>query len=216
MRSGVYEIVSTSTGKRYIGSAVNLANRWSHHKSKLAKGAHHCRHLQAAWNKYGAADFEFRPLVFCDRWNVVLYEQIAFDAFAPEYNVLRVAGSSLGRRATPETRAKIKAKAIGRKRSPESLAKYSQTVKGRKLAPEHVAHLFGNKHAVGLRHTEEWKAANSARNIGVKRPKDAEYRAKIAAALLGRKATPEARANQSAAQRGKKRGPYKRPPEPTA
>lgn len=209
--SGIYEIVSRSGGKRYVGSAVNLPRRWDEHRSLLARNRHHSPHLQYAWAKYGAGDFEFRVLVVCDRSMLLTYEQTALDALRPEYNVLRVAGSSLGRRFSDETKAKIAAKAKGRKRSAESLAKYSATVTGRKLAPEHAAKLIGNKHALGVRHSDEWKAAASARLLaGAKQPKSPEHRAKLSAALRGRKATPEARANQAAAQLGKTRGPYRK------
>lgn len=208
--SGIYEIVNRSGGKRYVGSAVNLQRRWDEHRSLLARNRHHSPHLQSAWAKHGAEDFEFRVLVVCDRPMLLTYEQAALDALSPEYNVQRVAGSSLGRKHSDETKAKIAAKAQGRTFSAESLAKRSATVTGRKLAPEHAAKLVGNKHALGHRHSDEWKAAISALNTGVARPKSLEHRAKIAAALRGRKATPEARANQAAAQLGKTRGPYRK------
>lgn len=209
MQSGVYEIVNRENGKRYIGSAAKLACRWSEHKCNLSHGRHHSRHLQSAHDKYGLDVFSFEPIILCAKTDLILYEQIALDALEPEYNVLKFARNSLGRKATPETRAKIAAKAIGRKRSRESIERGAAKMRGRKATPEQVAHLIGNKHAAGRKHTDEWKAANSLRNLGVKRPKDAAYRAKISAALKGRKASPESRANQSAAQLGKKRGPYK-------
>ena len=62
---------------------------------------------------------------------------------------------------------------------------------------------------------DEWKAAASVRQTGMKRPpRDAEYRAKISASLTGRKLTPEHRAAVSAALAGKKRGPYKKKTKP--
>lgn len=207
-RSGIYEILNSVNGKRYIGSAVSLRSRWSEHRSHLARGSHHSRHLQAAWRKYGADAFSFRPLILCSKENLLFYEQIAMDAMNPEYNVARIAGSSIGCIRTPETRAKIADKARGRKWTDEARKKLSAAVKGRILSLEHVAHLMGNKHAAGLKHTDEWKLANSARQRGMKRPKDAAYRAKIAATLTGRKLTAEHRAKVAAALRGKKRGPY--------
>jgi group I intron endonuclease len=210
MTAGVYEILNTQSGKRYVGSALNIHRRWAEHRSGLRRGKHHSRHLQCAWNAYGEAEFEFRQLIVCAPQDLLLYEQIAIDTIAPEYNVLQNARNSLGRVHTPETRAKISAKAMGRKYSPETIEKRAAKRRGVPLAPEVRAKLLGNQYAAGLKHTDEWKAANSARNSGVKRPKDAEYRAKISASLKGRKATPEHRANQSAAQLGKKRDrPYK-------
>lgn len=210
MDTGIYQIVNTVNGKRYVGSAKSFAGRWSTHRSRLKTGRHHNRHLQSSWAKYGAAAFAFQKLIVCAQEDLLLYEQIAIDVLRPEFNVERIAGNSLGCIRTPETRAKIAAKALGRKRSRASVEAGAAKRRGVPLAPEHAAKLIGNKHALGLKHTDEWKAANAVRNTGLKRPKDAEYRAKIAATLRGRKATPEHRANQSAAQLGKKRGPYKK------
>ncbi|MBI3150066.1 MAG: GIY-YIG nuclease family protein [Betaproteobacteria bacterium] len=126
--------------------------------------------------------------------------------------VAATAAAHRGMKRSAETCARIAEKAIGRVRSPESIEKSAAKLRGRPLSPEHAAKLIGNRHAAGLKHTDEWKAAASERQKGVKRPKDAAYRAKISAALKGRRATSEARANQSAAQRGKKRGPYKKRP----
>ena len=250
MNSGIYEIVCKPSGKRYIGSAISFDKRWNVHRSQLNRGVHHCRHMQRAWNKHGAEQFEFSVLLVCSGENLVMFEQRAFDVFRPEFNTAPRAGSSLGMKHRPEsieklrakqtgvpsptkgmmrdraaveatasahrgmkrsaeTREKIAAKARGRVWTEEAKAKLSATTTGRTLSPEHRAKLIGNKHAVGLKHTDEWKARNSALHTGRPRPKSPEYRAKIAATLRGRKATPEARANQSAAQLGKKRGPYK-------
>jgi len=53
--SGVYQIRCKSNGKIYIGSAVNLRQRWDGHRRALRKQRHHNVHLQAAWNRYGEA-----------------------------------------------------------------------------------------------------------------------------------------------------------------
>lgn len=209
MTSGIYEIVNAVNGHSYVGSAKDFANRWSGHQSRLRKGKHHNRHLQSAWDKYGADAFTFRRLLLCSAADLLLYEQIVIDGKRPEYNIAPRAGNTLGRRLSDETKAKIAVKAIGRKRSRESVERAAEKRRGVPLSPEHRATLLGNTHAQGLKHTDEWKAATSARQLGQKRPKDAQWRERIAASLRGRKATPEARANQAAAQLGKKRGPYK-------
>lgn len=206
--SGVYEIVNTSNGDRYIGSAVNLRKRWHVHRYKLKNDIHHSRHLQHAFDKYGAEVFQFKPLLICDKAQLVLYEQLVLNAFSPKYNILPTAGSSIGWKPTVETREKIRAKAIGRKWTDEAKAKLSATTKGRKR-PEESIRMMGNKYAVGLKHTEEWKRQNSLRMTGVPRPRSAEHAEKIAAKLRGVKHSPERRAKQAAAQVGLKRKPYK-------
>lgn len=66
-QSGIYEIVNTVNGKRYIGSAKKFKIRWSKHVSALRLCKHHSRHLQAAWNKYGEAAFKFLPILTCQQ-----------------------------------------------------------------------------------------------------------------------------------------------------
>ena len=65
--SGIYEILNTINGKRYIGSAVNFNERWMNHKKMLKKGIHHSIHLQRAWNNHGGGSFEFSVLFECNK-----------------------------------------------------------------------------------------------------------------------------------------------------
>lgn len=46
-------------------------------------------------------------------------EQYYFDTLKPEYNILKVAGSSLGRKVSEETKALLSLSATGRIFSPE-------------------------------------------------------------------------------------------------
>lgn len=208
-RSGIYEIRNLLNGKRYIGSAVNLRIRWNAHRGALSRGTHHSLHLQRAWNLSGSCWFLFSVLEYVEKDDLLSAEQSWLDSALPEYNKARFAGSTFGIRLSQERKEKIRAKAIGRRWTEEAKAKVSAALTGRKMSAEFCAKLRGNQHAKGLRHSEEWKKATSERQLGSKRPKTPEHRAKIAAALRGRKASPEAIANQRAAQLGKKRGPYR-------
>lgn len=58
----VYEIVCSANGRRYVGSSVDVAHRWSQHKQYLRADTHHNYKLQRAWTKHGAAAFAFRVL----------------------------------------------------------------------------------------------------------------------------------------------------------
>ena len=87
-QSGIYEILNTVNGKRYIGSAVYIVGRFARHRMHLRRGTHHSVHLQRAWNKHGEEAFEFRPILFCTKDMLLYYEQLAIDAFKPLYNIL--------------------------------------------------------------------------------------------------------------------------------
>lgn len=214
--SGIYEIVNVTSGKRYIGSAKSFARRWGVHRCRLRKGTHHSAYLQNAWNKYGEGSFEFRVLIFCEVEDLVAVEQEAIDTLRPDYNMSPTAGSTIGVEFSPERRAKISAANKGRKRDPALVEATASKLRGRKLSAERVAHLIGNTHALGSKHSDDVCAAKSERQRRryedgvVSRERPPEYRAKIAASLRGRKLTPEHRAAVSAAMTGKKRGPYKK------
>jgi len=107
MRTGVYEIVNNTNGKRYVGSAVYFAARWGCHRRQLRAGTHHSVLLQRAWNKYGEAAFEFNKVLVCKKGDLLLYEQRVIDATKPEYNVAKRAGSTLGVKPTEAARARL-------------------------------------------------------------------------------------------------------------
>lgn len=60
--SGVYSITCTANGRVYIGSSMNIRQRWTTHKSWLRKGTHNIPLLQADWTEYGEVAFEFALL----------------------------------------------------------------------------------------------------------------------------------------------------------
>ena len=56
---GLYRILNRANSHYYVGSTVDSANRWRHHRNALRKNKHYNDHLQRAWNKYGEATFVF-------------------------------------------------------------------------------------------------------------------------------------------------------------
>lgn len=55
----IYKIINVINNKFYVGSAVNYEKRKARHLWRLRRGDHANKHLQAAWNKYGAHAFVF-------------------------------------------------------------------------------------------------------------------------------------------------------------
>ena len=139
--SGIYQIRNLVNGKRYIGSAKCLRIRWRQHRNKLRKACHHSPHMQRSWIRHGEAQFVFEILELCDPIELLVREQIWLDREQPEFNVCPTAGSSLGRKFSQATKAKIAAKAIGRKRAPRSQEhrdRLSLALKGKPKTPEHM------------------------------------------------------------------------------
>jgi len=143
--SGIYAIVNKVTGKKYIGSAVNLQQRWRVHRHELRKGIHHSVVLQRAYNKYGEDNLEYSVLEYCSPDELIIREQKYIDMHKPEYNIAPTAGSMLGFRHSLETKIKIGLSSLGRKHTEEEKKKISESQKGEK------------NHAWGRKHTEEEK-----------------------------------------------------------
>lgn len=198
-RSGIYAIRNTSTGKLYVGSAVNLADRISRHKRELAAGHHHSEKLQRAWRKYGADSFQFDVLLHCSTDNLLFYEQRLIDGFncvANGYNVLPRAGSFIGRPVSEETKAKLRVAHTGKKMSEEMKAKCRERMRGYSPSPEVRAKISAS--SMGRRLSPEAIAKLRARPISD------EIRQRISESLKGRKRPPEIAAKANATKAARK------------
>lgn len=214
MNSGVYEIVCVPTGKRYVGSAVHFKNRWRAHRGHLNRGSHHSPHLQSAWRKHGEHAFVFRQLIVCDKERAVMYEQIAIDAFAPEFNVAQVAGSALGTKRTDEQRARISRSKLGNQAtlglrfSDESRAKLSAALMGRKAhnkgqsrSPEAIAKT-ATAHRGMKRSKETCRRISEAAKHRVLPTRTESHRAALSAALIGKRMNQDSIDRMAATKRG--------------
>jgi hypothetical protein len=106
--AGVYAIRNRLNGKRYTGSTKrSFAHRRYSHLYELRRGEHHSPALQAAFNKYSEAAFEFVILEVVEnptRERVLAAEQRHIDQQS-EYNVTRIAGAIEGERVAAWMRA---------------------------------------------------------------------------------------------------------------
>lgn len=64
---GIYMIRNNVNGKIYIGQTSTIYKRFHQHKLKLNSGAHVNKHLQHAWDIYGASTFEFSIVEECEQ-----------------------------------------------------------------------------------------------------------------------------------------------------
>lgn len=150
---GIYAIRNTINDKCYIGSAENIWRRMSAHRSLLAKGTHHSRKLQRAWDKYGANVFVFELVEAVAQVDSLLdREQVHIDrlkcAGFAGYNMSTTADAPMrGQKHTEEAKAKIaaafrgvpkKRPAVlkGTKRTPEQIAKTAAANRGQKRSDE--------------------------------------------------------------------------------
>lgn len=185
--SGIYEIVNLTNGKRYVGSAVDIKQRWRCHRSDLKLNKHHSRALQRAWEKYGAGIFDFRVIELCAPAELFKREQWHLDFGLPEYNCSPSAGTCLGVKRDEAFREKLrKAKtgkplseahraAIGRsllglKRSKDAIEKTAAAKRGKKTGPLADQHKRKIGAAQPSKRPPEFGATISRAKTGKSRP----------------------------------------------
>lgn len=122
MKSGIYKILNKITGKIYIGSSYDVLKRCKEHAYQLDTNIHCNQYLQNSWNKYSSDDFEFAIIELCEVEDLLTREQYWLDftkSYDPEigYNILKIAGSTLGSKRTEETKVKMSTWQRGRKMS---------------------------------------------------------------------------------------------------
>ena len=160
--SGIYKIENKVNGKKYIGSSIDIIDRWSRHKNKLNSQNHYNDHLQNAWNKYGAENFFF----------TILEDQVEEERLIPREDRWMTAYESLkknkGYNLKPASRGAIMSKAnkgktpwLGKRHSKETKQKISKANKGKApwLGKKHSeeSKIKMSKMAQGRRHSEEAK-----------------------------------------------------------
>jgi group I intron endonuclease len=133
MKSGIYKITNIINGKCYIGSAINIENRWKTHLRDLTRNKANPK-FQNAWNKYGESSFIFKVILYCEKEILIHQEQLWIDFYEAYtekgYNISPTAGSSLGVICSEETKKKIAGSNKGRKHSEETKQKMSKMRKG--------------------------------------------------------------------------------------
>lgn len=164
MSRGIYKIINVVNNKFYVGSAVNFRRRKIGHWHKLKRGDHANRHLQAAWNKYGAQAFVF-----------VIVEELAdsVDLLEAENRWLK------------EHVGKEYCYNIARDSVSIGLGTYGELnpMYGRRFSHTPEAKEKIRLTSLGRRHTDESRSKIKKQLIG--KPKSAETRAKISATLSG-------------------------------
>lgn len=73
-RPGIYQIINTTSQKRYIGYASNIRSRIKDHDHDLVHSKHPNDYLQKAWLKYGRDHFTYSVLQECSKEQLCLME----------------------------------------------------------------------------------------------------------------------------------------------
>lgn len=131
---GVYKIEINN--HIYIGSCANIRDgfrgRFNAHKRLMLKNKHHSKILQNCFNKYKEAIFSI--IEICDKEFCISREQYWIDTLKPDMNVLKFAGSVLGRKCSYEHKQKLSESNKGKhSMTQEEKSRRSILNKGKKL-----------------------------------------------------------------------------------
>ena len=211
-KSGVYRWVNNINKKSYVGSGVNLARRFSFYfllsgkilavvtatkgESNLNRRKRGRSHIYNALLEYGYS----KILEYCDPSKCIEREQYYLDRLKPEYNILKYAGSCLGRLQSKEARQKISESKKGSKHSEGTLEKFRARAHSEEIRKKISEAMEGVNR--GRKHSEEAKLKMSEVNKG--RKHSTETKVKISEAMKGNKHSEETKLKMSEAKKGNK------------
>ena len=181
MASGIYALVNTTDGKRYIGRTVDLKKKQGYHHWQLTSNRHHNPHLQRAWNR--GDTFEFEIIEECDKERLNEREIYWIAHYKTTdmrygYNLCEGGKATTGRVPSEETRRKISTAKKGKKYDPEVVRRRAETFKRRlREEPEFRERFINNARECGIKRGSPW-------NIG--RKASEETRKKLSKSLRGK------------------------------
>lgn len=184
MTQVIYKIINLVNDKFYVGSTTNKKVRFRQHRKLLRGNRHHCKHLQAAWNKYGEAKFDF--VVVEEVPDGTSLQQIE-DTYLMQHVGKAYCYNSGYRSDAPWRSAPAHATPnFGRAMAEPQKQKISQALK------DFYAEDYFNHPRVGKQHSPETKAKISAAKMAnptkpwLDKERSADTRAKISATQRGR------------------------------
>jgi len=109
-KSGIYMWTNSINDKKYIGSAVDLSNRFSSYylttymEDALKRGI---SHIYRALLKNGHENFSLTILEYCEPYKCLIREKHYWDLLKPEYNIAKEPGAPFsGRTHSDKTKKK--------------------------------------------------------------------------------------------------------------
>jgi group I intron endonuclease len=162
-KSGIYMLTNKITGDIYIGQSIDISNRFKNYLNLSYIKSKNNYIISRALIKYGYSNFSLTILEYCDLSDLSNREQYYFDLLIPQYNILKIAGSSKGFKHSESTKNKI-----------------SKALKG--------VYVGENSASFGRTHTEVTKEAMSLKKIGINNPLYGKFYSEITKELIRQKA----------------------------
>lgn len=185
MNSGIYQLVNTSNGKRYIGRTVNFTKRKQMHLWRLQSNRHFNKHMQSAWN--AGQRFVFEIIEECEVSECNKKEAFWIKHYKTQdsefgYNICEGGKTTEGFHFTEEQKAKISKANTGRHFSEEVINARRETLKKRLLQDKTFAEELRKKQSEAIKGRKPW-------NVGIKHTD--EFKRKVSEKLKGRIITEE-------------------------
>jgi len=105
-KSGIYMLTNNITKKTYIGQSRDLSNRFKNYFNSGYINSKASLTINRALLKYGYSKFSLSILEYCDKSDLLAREQFYFDKLNPQYNILKIAGSSQKSKHSDNTKLK--------------------------------------------------------------------------------------------------------------
>lgn len=106
-KSGIYMLTNKLTKDIYIGQSIDISNRFLNYFNLSYIKSKNSFIISRALIKYGYSNFSLTILEYCEISDLTLREQYYFDKLNPQYNILKIAGSSLNFKHSEDTKTKI-------------------------------------------------------------------------------------------------------------
>jgi len=98
-KTGIYLWTHKASGKKYVGSSLNISQRLVKYFSRSCLLREKERNQSAIYRailKYGLSEFSFEIVEHCEPSILIEREQYYIDLIDPEYNILKFAGNRQG------------------------------------------------------------------------------------------------------------------------
>lgn len=161
-KSGIYMFTNKINGKRYVGSSLDLSKRFKNYLNlSYLLYKKESMNIKKSLVAYGFINFKLEILEYCEPSVLVEREQYYLDTLNPEYNILKIAGSTAGVKRNEATILKLKS--VASNRSKETLAKLKLHLEKLNASQEHKDHL--TKLNTSLEHIAKTAKSVSVYNV---------------------------------------------------
>lgn len=106
-KSGIYMLSNKLTNDIYIGQSIDISKRFRNYFNFSYINSKNSSFINKALIEFGYSNFSLTILEYCDKSDLIIREQYYFDKLNPQYNILKIAGSSLNFKHSEETKLKI-------------------------------------------------------------------------------------------------------------